>query len=154
MKKKNIYPEWAEKFRAEGKTIRKVRNGYGLYECTSTYVPGQKYPKSVQKYLGMITEKMVLFQRNLSQILLHFPLSMVSVILSFPISKETCRDLFSIPTWQLLFWELFSIFSVQLILLFSLLLTCPFILKEISSRLQILPLSEGSKLFPIKSVLF
>ena len=57
MKKKNVYPEWAEKFRAEGKTIRKVRNGYGLYECTSTYVPGQKYPKSVQKYLGMITEK-------------------------------------------------------------------------------------------------
>lgn len=35
MKKKNVYPEWAEKFRAEGKTIRKVRNGYGLYECTS-----------------------------------------------------------------------------------------------------------------------
>lgn len=34
MKKKNVYPEWAEKFRAEGKTIRKVRNGYGLYECT------------------------------------------------------------------------------------------------------------------------
>lgn len=57
MKKKNVYPEWAEKFRAKGKTIRKVRNGYGLYECTSTYVPGQKYPKSAQKYLGMITEK-------------------------------------------------------------------------------------------------
>ena len=32
MKKKNIYPEWAEKFRTKGKTIRKVRNGYGLYE--------------------------------------------------------------------------------------------------------------------------
>ena len=41
MKKKNVYPEWAEKFRAKGKTIRKVRNGYGLYECTSTYVPGR-----------------------------------------------------------------------------------------------------------------
>lgn len=57
MKKKNVYPAWAEKFRTKGKTIRKVRNGYGLYECTSTYVPDQKYPKSVQKYLGMITEK-------------------------------------------------------------------------------------------------
>ena len=57
MKTKNIYPAWAEKYRAKGKTIRKVRNGYGLYECTSTYVPGQKYPKSIQKYLGMITEK-------------------------------------------------------------------------------------------------
>ena len=57
MKTKNIYPAWAEKYRAKGKTIRKVRNGYGLYECTSTYVPGQKYPKSIQKYLGMITER-------------------------------------------------------------------------------------------------
>ena len=37
--------------------VKKVRNGYGLYECTSTYVPGQKYPKSLQKYLGMITEE-------------------------------------------------------------------------------------------------
>lgn len=51
------YPDWAEKYRGKGKTIRKVRNGYGLYECTSAYVPGQKYPKSIQKYLGMITEK-------------------------------------------------------------------------------------------------
>ncbi len=57
MKTKISYPDWAEKYRTKGKTIRKVRNGYGLYECTSIYVPGQKYPKSVQKYLGMITEK-------------------------------------------------------------------------------------------------
>ena len=56
MKTKNTYPDWVEKYRAKGKTIRKVRNGYGLYECTSAYVPGQKYPKSIQKYLGMITE--------------------------------------------------------------------------------------------------
>lgn len=26
------------------------------YMNAPTYVPGQKYPKSVQKYLGMITE--------------------------------------------------------------------------------------------------
>ena len=57
MKTKNEYPPWAEKYRSKGRTIRKVRNGYGLYECTSVYVKGQKYPKSVQKYLGMITEK-------------------------------------------------------------------------------------------------
>ena len=54
--KKNTYPDWAEKFRTKGKTIRKVRNGYGLYECTSEYVKGG-YPKTKQKYLGMITEK-------------------------------------------------------------------------------------------------
>lgn len=51
------YPEWAEKYRDKGKTIRKVRDGYGLYQCTSVYDPNLKYPKSVQKYLGMITEK-------------------------------------------------------------------------------------------------
>ena len=57
MKKSVTYPDWAEKYRGKGKTIRKVRDGYGLFQCTSVYQPGQKYPKSVQKYLGMITEK-------------------------------------------------------------------------------------------------
>ena len=57
MRVKNQYPDWVEKFRGPGKTIRKVKNGYGLYKCTSVYVPGEKYPKSKQEYLGMITEK-------------------------------------------------------------------------------------------------
>lgn len=57
MKKSVVYPDWAEKFRGKGRTIRKVRNGYALFQCTSVYVKGAKYPKSVQKYLGMITEK-------------------------------------------------------------------------------------------------
>ena len=56
MKRKNVYPDWVEKFRTKGHTIRKVRDGYGLYSCTSVYVKGST-PKSVQKYLGMITEK-------------------------------------------------------------------------------------------------
>lgn len=51
------YPEWAEKYRGKGRTIRKVRNGYGLYKCTSKLEPGKPYPKSIQTYLGMITEK-------------------------------------------------------------------------------------------------
>lgn len=51
------YPDWVEKYRGRGRTIRKVRNGYGLYKCTSKNVPGLPYPKSVQTYLGMITEK-------------------------------------------------------------------------------------------------
>jgi hypothetical protein len=56
MGKRIVYPEWAEKYRTKGHTIRKVRDGYGLYKCTSVYVKGS-YPKSVQEYLGMITEK-------------------------------------------------------------------------------------------------
>lgn len=50
------YPLWVEKYRTKGRTIRKVRNGYGLYACTSVYVKGSKYPKATQEYLGMITE--------------------------------------------------------------------------------------------------
>lgn len=57
MKKVNTYPDWVEKYRAKGKTIRKVRDGYGLYECTSVYVKGQKYPKLKQTYLGKITKE-------------------------------------------------------------------------------------------------
>ena len=50
------YPDWAEKFRGKGRTIRKIKDGYGLYQCTSEYVKGG-YPKSKQVYLGIITEK-------------------------------------------------------------------------------------------------
>lgn len=57
MKAKNVYPDWVEKYRGKGKTIRKVRDGYGLYKCASVYVKGSKYPKLKQEYLGMITEK-------------------------------------------------------------------------------------------------
>lgn len=56
MKKTVTYPDWVEKYRGKGRTIRKTKNGYALYECTSVYVKGLNYPKSVQKYLGRITE--------------------------------------------------------------------------------------------------
>ena len=51
------YPEWVEKYRTKGCTIRKVRDGYGLYKCTSVSSPDLPYPKSKQEYLGMVTEK-------------------------------------------------------------------------------------------------
>ena len=57
MKAKNQYPEWVEKYRTKGCTIRKVRDGYGLYKCTSVSSPDLPYPKSKQEYLGMVTEK-------------------------------------------------------------------------------------------------
>ncbi len=55
--KKNTYPDWVEKYRTSGRTIRKISSGYSLYKYTSAYVKGQKYTKSVQEYLGRITEK-------------------------------------------------------------------------------------------------
>lgn len=57
MKRSITYPDWAEKYRSKGRTIRKTSSGYALYECTSVYVKDQKYPKSVQTYLGKITEE-------------------------------------------------------------------------------------------------
>ena len=57
MKVKNQYPQWVEKYRTKGCTIRKVRNGFGLYRCTSVSSPDLPYPKSKQEYLGMVTEK-------------------------------------------------------------------------------------------------
>lgn len=50
-----VYPDWVEKYRKKGVTIRKVRSGYGLYKCTTKYVKGSK-PAYVQEYLGMVTE--------------------------------------------------------------------------------------------------
>ena len=52
----NAYPDWAEKYREKGKTIRKTKYGYALYHCTSEYVQGGR-PKLKQTYLGMITEE-------------------------------------------------------------------------------------------------
>lgn len=54
--KRNEYPDWVEKHRKKGVTIRKTKYGYGLYKCTSIYVKGGKNPKSVQEFLGMVYE--------------------------------------------------------------------------------------------------
>lgn len=51
-----MIPEWAEKYRRPGTTIKKIGNGYYLYSATSKTVEGKKYPVSVQNYLGRITE--------------------------------------------------------------------------------------------------
>ena len=50
------YPPWAEAYRDKGATIRKVKNGYALYRCTTkTLEDGTR--KNIQEYLGMVTEK-------------------------------------------------------------------------------------------------
>ena len=50
------YPKWVEQYRGKGATIRKVKDGYALYRCTTkTSEDGSR--KSIQEYLGMVTEK-------------------------------------------------------------------------------------------------
>lgn len=53
----NKYPDWVEKYRAKGKTIRKTAYGYGLYKCTSVYDKEKGYPRSIQEFLGVIDEE-------------------------------------------------------------------------------------------------
>lgn len=36
------YPDWVEKFRSPGYTIKETKQGYSLYSCTPKYVPGGK----------------------------------------------------------------------------------------------------------------
>ena len=51
-----MFPEWVEKYRKPGTTIKKIGNGYYLYTATSRTVADKNYPVSVQNYLGRITE--------------------------------------------------------------------------------------------------
>lgn len=50
-------PLWAQKYKTKGRDVRKRGNSYVLFEITSKYVQGCKYPKLEQKYLGVITEE-------------------------------------------------------------------------------------------------
>ncbi len=52
---KKTYPEWVQKYRTQGKTVKKKGNAYYLYKRTSVRVPGKKYPQPVDTYIGIIT---------------------------------------------------------------------------------------------------
>ena len=55
MKNNTVYPEWVQKQRVKGTTVKKVGNTYYLYKRTSKRVPGKKYPQPVDTYIGIIT---------------------------------------------------------------------------------------------------
>lgn len=50
-----VYPEWVQKYRTKGTTVKYVRGKYYLYKRTSKRVKGKKYPQSVDTYIGVIT---------------------------------------------------------------------------------------------------
>ena len=54
-KTEKVYPDWVQKYREKGTTIKKKGNSYYLYKRTSKRVPGKKYPQPVDTYLGIIT---------------------------------------------------------------------------------------------------
>lgn len=100
MKRTVVYPDWVEKYRTKGRTIRKTKNGFALYECTSIYVKGLKYPKSVQKYLGRITENegFIPKQIPMSNSFLEYGLSHF-IIVNF--KRELLRTPMIIPSTML-----------------------------------------------------
>ena len=50
-----IYPDWVQKHRTRGMTVKKKGDSYYLYKRTSKRVPGKKYPQPVDTYVGLIT---------------------------------------------------------------------------------------------------
>lgn len=49
------YPEWVQKYRTRGTTVKKKGDSYYLYKRTSRRVKGKKYPQPVDTYIGVIT---------------------------------------------------------------------------------------------------
>lgn len=58
----NRYPDWVKAQKPKGTAVKKVGNKYYLYKHTSKRVPGKKYPQSVDKYLGIITEDGIIYR--------------------------------------------------------------------------------------------
>lgn len=50
-----VYPDWVQKQKIRGTTVKKVGNNYYLYKHSSKRVPGKKYPVPVDTYIGKIT---------------------------------------------------------------------------------------------------
>lgn len=55
MKAKKVYPDWVQKYREKGTTVKKVGNNFYLYKHSSKRVAGKKYPVPVDTYIGKLT---------------------------------------------------------------------------------------------------
>ena len=54
------YPDWVQKYRITGTTVKKRGDSYYLYKRTSRRVKGKKYPQPVDTYIGVITPEGVI----------------------------------------------------------------------------------------------
>lgn len=50
-----VYPDWVQKQKTTGTTVKKVGNNYYLYKHSSKRVHGKKNPVPVDTYIGKIT---------------------------------------------------------------------------------------------------
>lgn len=58
-----MLPEWVQKYKRPGTTVKKIGNNYYLYHATSRWNSEKRYPESVQTYIGKITENGVFNER-------------------------------------------------------------------------------------------
>ncbi|MBQ9320159.1 MAG: hypothetical protein IJ238_05135 [Acidaminococcaceae bacterium] len=58
-----MLPEWVEKHKQPGTTVKKIGKNYYLYYATSSRQPGKKYPVCEQTYIGKITPEGVIRDR-------------------------------------------------------------------------------------------
>ena len=54
------YPDWVQRYRIKGTTVKKKGDSYYLYKRTSRRVKGKKYPQPVDTYIGVITPEGVI----------------------------------------------------------------------------------------------
>lgn len=59
----DMLPEWVQRYKGPGTTVKKIGNNYYLYFATSRRVPEKPYPVSSQTYIGKITESGVVSER-------------------------------------------------------------------------------------------
>jgi hypothetical protein len=50
------HPEWVDKYKGKGTSVKKIGESYYLYKVTSVREKGKKHPVSRQIYIGKVTE--------------------------------------------------------------------------------------------------
>ena len=50
-----VYPDWVQKHKTQGTSVRRVGNNYYLYKHSSKRIPGKKNPVPSDTYIGRIT---------------------------------------------------------------------------------------------------
>ena len=57
-------PEFAKPYKKKGYDVRKQKDNYFLYKISSHRVPGMKYPKLEQEYIGIIKQDGTLLEKK------------------------------------------------------------------------------------------
>jgi RNA polymerase subunit RPABC4/transcription elongation factor Spt4 len=61
MEHNTVYPDWVQKYRGKGMTVKEKNGCYYLYKRTSKRIPGKKYPQPVDTYIGVITKDGIVY---------------------------------------------------------------------------------------------